>query len=395
MDGGVGGKGLDLTNKGEGRGGSGARRAGCGGRAPQQPDLLCKGCGWSTPRQGSLEGRWCVLLKDDTPRSPLLIPPSGALCTPVLHPPPLYPCAQGWGPPPPPPAVDRDWAPPTHLGLGVTLGRQWAHRCPLLGRQGRPRPGALPRPPPHQAPRSLPQRPGLGSQGGTKSPLSGLHTIVLPSAGTGLRLIIKLSEAGSKGAAAGAGALSSPTGPTWPPDSGTHFRPGQGLRGPWNGREPGGGGRGGEGPGRRGPGRESAGTQRSGYSPRQRPGCERAERHCLARRVRPAWPGATPPPPAPRVPSGGSPRGLFPPLALAPGESLPRNVADLLRPPAPRHHPRGARTRGLPHRGSSASISRAHMTLSSQVLGHVEIKASPPLRPGAPWAKARTGREVA
>lgn len=154
-------------------------------------------------------------------------------------------------------------------------------------------------------------------------------------------------------------------------------------------------GAGGWGPGRRGPGRESAGTQRSGYSPRQRPGCERAERHCLARRVRPAWPGATPPPPAPRVPSGGSPRGLFPPLALAPGESLPRNVADLLRPPAPRHHPRGARTRGLPHRGSSASISRAHMTLSSQVLGHVEIKASPPLRPGAPWAKARTGREVA
>lgn len=394
MDGGVGGKGLDLTNKGEGRGGSGAGRAGCRGRAPQQPDLLCKGCGWSTPRQGSLEGRWCVLLKDDTPRSPLLIPPSGALCTPVLHPPPLYPCAQGWGPPPhphsPPPAVDRDWAPPTHLGLGVTLGRQWAHRCPLLGRQGRPRPGALPRPPPHQAPRSPPPAARARVPGRHKesfvwaahdcSPLCGNRTASHYQALTG----------GIKGRCRGRGGAVLTDRPYLAPRLWDTLSP---WAGPARALER--QGAGGWGPGRRGPGRESAGTQRSGYSPRQRPGCERAERHCLARRVRPAWPGATPPPPAPRVPSGGSPRGLFPPLALAPGESLPRNVADLLRPPAPRHHPRGARTRGLPHRGSSASISRAHMTLSSQVLGHVEIKASPPLRPGAPWAKARTCREVA
>lgn len=57
------------------------------------------------------------------------------------------------------PHRDRDWAPPTHLGLGVTLGRQWAHRCPLLGRQGRPRQGPYPGPLPTRHLLPLPQWP--------------------------------------------------------------------------------------------------------------------------------------------------------------------------------------------------------------------------------------------
>ena len=107
------------------------------------------------------------------------------------------------------PHRDRNWAPLTHLGLGVppgqAVGAQMPFAQPAGWGWGEPRPGPpCPGPLPTRHLLPLPQQPGHGSQGGTKSPLSGLHTIVLPSAGPGLRLIIKLLEAGSKGSVAGA-----------------------------------------------------------------------------------------------------------------------------------------------------------------------------------------------
>lgn len=265
-------------------------------------------------------------------------------------------------------------------------GQAWAHRCPLLGRRGGATPGAaLPRPPPHQAPPSSPPAAGARVPGRHKESFVWAAHDCSPLCGNRAASHYQALRGRIKGRCRG---RCPHNGPTWPPTLRERQGAGRGVGG---------------GAARARAGAPTpTGAQRSGYSPRQRPGCERAERHCPARRVRPAWPGATP---VPRTPSGGSPRlwGLFPPLALAPGESQSRNLADLLHPAPSEHLPRGARaspaggarTPAFPARGSSTSISRAHMTLASQVLGHVEIKASPPLRPGAPWARARTDGEVA
>ena len=253
---------------------------------------------------------------------------------------------------------------------------------------GEPRPGARPRPPPHQAPPSSPPAAGARVPGRHKESFVWAAHDCSPLCGNRAASHYQALGGGIKGRCRG---RCPPDGPTWPPTLGHSFRPGQGLREPRSGREPDGG----WGVVWRGPGREPP--------PPPAPSAQvTAPASALgvnvlrgtARRRGCGLP-CRGPPPLPESHRGaalgsGAPslHVLWHQVSPCPEETWP-TCSTPHRPGITHGKPEPP---AFPTRGSSASISRAHMTLLSQVLGHVEIKASPPLRPGAPWARARTCR---
>lgn len=190
------------------------------------------------------------------PRSPLLIPPSGALCTPVLHSPPPCLCAQGWGavPEEPAPSQREPFAPglspqgqklgPSHPpGPGCAPGAGSGRTDALcsaggVGVGGATPGAALPRPPPHQAPPSSPPAAGARVPGRHKESFVWAAHDCSPLCGNRAASHYQALGGGIKGLCRG---RCPPDGPTWPPTLGHSFRPGQGLREPRSCREPDGG----------------------------------------------------------------------------------------------------------------------------------------------------------